>query len=133
MKKRVEQWLQFAKIDIEAANVLNEKQNLTQAAAFHCQQAVEKIFKSIIEALEEHIPRIHNIEVLFGIIEKKVQLNVDEKMLEQINEVYTDSRYPSDVGLIPKGIPDTKTIEKFINFIHELYEKVEYILEKNSL
>ncbi len=130
MKKRVEQWLHFAKIDIESAKVLNEKKDLTQTAAFHCQQAVEKLLKSLIENQEENVPRIHNLEVLFGILENKIDLPVDEEVLVQINEVYIDTRYPSDVGLIPKGIPDKRTIEKFLTFSMDLYTKVKKILEE---
>lgn len=105
MKKRVEQWLHFAQIDIESAKALNEKEYLTQTAAFHCHQAVEKLLKSLIENQEENVPRIHNLEVLFGILENRISLPIDEEVLVQINEVYIDTRYPSDAGLIPKGRP----------------------------
>ena len=61
MKKRIEQWFQFAQIDIESAEVLNEKDHLTQASAFHCQQAVERILKGVFESLDKTVPRIHDL------------------------------------------------------------------------
>jgi HEPN domain-containing protein len=133
MKKRVEQWIEHSKVDIESAKLLNEREYLTQAAAFHCQQAAEKLLKSLIEFQEENVPRIHNLEVLFERINKKYKLRVDLKTLEKINEVYTDTRYPSDVGLIPKGIPDNNTIENFIKFIEDLYKRVIVVIEEEAL
>jgi HEPN domain-containing protein len=132
MKKRVEQWLHLAEIDIESAKVLNEKEFLTQTAAFHCQQAVEKLFKSLIENQEDNVPRIHNLEVLFGIIENSITLSIDEEVLVQINEVYIDTRYPSDAGLIPNGKPEKGTIDKFLTFTTDLYKKVKIILENDG-
>lgn len=71
MKKRVEQWLHFAIIDLESAKVLNQEDRLTQTAAFHCQQAVEKILKSLIENTGKIVPRVHNLGVLYGTIEER--------------------------------------------------------------
>ena len=129
MKKRIEQWFQFAKIDIESAEVLNEKDRLTQAAAFHCQQAVEKILKGAIESFDKTVPRIHDLIRLLNIVKNETDIEIDSKMLKQINEVYIDARYPSDVGLIPKGIPDTATIGNFLVFLKALYEEMWSIVK----
>ena len=36
--------------------------------------------------------------------------------LEQINEIYTDTRYPSDVGLVPTGKPSLELAKEFYVF-----------------
>jgi len=37
-------------------------------------------------------------------IENYISVN-DEGMLDEINEIYIDSRYPADLGLLPYGKP----------------------------
>ena len=37
--------------------------------------------------------------------EKYIIFKTDKTLLEQVNEIYTDTRYPSDVGLVPTGRP----------------------------
>ncbi|MCF7945993.1 MAG: HEPN domain-containing protein [Spirochaetia bacterium] len=58
MKKRVEEWIHFAEVDIKAIKKLIEEPALSQIAAFHCQQAVEKLFKALIENLCKETPKI---------------------------------------------------------------------------
>ena len=49
MKNQVEEWLDFASIDLRSAKKLLEDETLTQSAAFHLHQTVEKAFKATIE------------------------------------------------------------------------------------
>jgi HEPN domain-containing protein len=48
MKKQVEEWLRFAEKDILTVSEIIEIPELTNIAAFHCQQAIEKNFKAFI-------------------------------------------------------------------------------------
>ena len=50
-------------------------------------------------------------------------------LLEMINEVYIDSRYPGDLGLLPHGKPTISDIEAFIQFCETLLDKLKIILE----
>ena len=43
-------------------------------------------------------------------------LNIDEKKLMVINEVYLDSRYPGDIGLLPDGIPTLEEASEFLEY-----------------
>jgi len=56
MRKQVEEWLHFAEIDLLSARKLLEDAYLTQSAAFHIHQSVEKCFKALIENLNLRIP-----------------------------------------------------------------------------
>ena len=57
MKKRVEEWVNFAIKDLNSAKKLSEDPGLNQNAAFHCQQALEKILKAVIESRRSNTPR----------------------------------------------------------------------------
>ena len=70
MKKQAENWLNFAEIDLLTADKLLSDELLTQSTAFHLQQRVEKIFKAILENNNIPIPKTHNLERLYAMIEE---------------------------------------------------------------
>ncbi len=108
-----------------------EDELLTPSVAFHAHQAVEKSFKAILESYGVRVPKTHDLEKLYGVIQEiGIEFNgVDEDLLSQINDVYVDSRYPSDVGLIPDGIPSVKKVTFFYSLAKQVYEKTVAALE----
>lgn len=134
MKRRVEEWLKFAKMDLDVVDKLLESNSLTQAAAFHCQQSIEKSFKAVIEEKDNKIPRLHDLIRLYGILnEYGIDMDIDENLLSDINDIYTETRYPSDLGLIPNGTPSLNTVEKYQNLAKKIYSLSEaVIVEKHG-
>jgi HEPN domain-containing protein len=124
MKRCDNAWLNFATVDLNSAGKLLEDDSLTQSAAFHCQQTIEKSFKALLEYKNIAVPRVHDLIRLHGLLlEAKIEIAVDDDMLAQINDVYIETRYPSNFGLIPSGIPEVSTVQHF-------YQQAETILEK---
>ncbi len=133
MKKQAEQWLHFAYVDLRSAEKLGEEEYLTQAAAFHVHQCVEKSIKAILEHSNQKTPKIHNLVLLMELIrELGVDPKTDEDVLDAINQVYIESRYPADFGLLPGGIPSIETIEKFTEFATDLYTFAEKVIKEGS-
>jgi len=66
MKKQAEAWIGFADKDILTVSEIIENPNLTNIAAFHCQQAIEKYFKAFILEYEKPLMKIHNLLTLYG-------------------------------------------------------------------
>ncbi len=131
MKKRAEEWLKFSKIDLDSALKLLEDPGLTQSVAFHCQQTIEKAFKAILEEKNLKVPRLHDLEKLFGMVEEcGLEMQIDEDVLDEINDVYIETRYPSNSGLIPDGIPKIETVKKFYNQAESVYKQVLTLLNK---
>ncbi len=60
---------------------------------------------------------------LYEIIETKINFDIDESKLEQIDEIYTTSRYPSDIGLLPEGKPDIKKANEMYEFAEWIYNR----------
>ncbi len=120
MKEKVEEWIKYADLDYKSALKLSEEENLTTIAAFHCQQAVEKYLKAMIENQDKPVPKIHNLEVLMNMVISENKIEYDKDELDQINDVYIDTRYPSSTGLIPEGIPKKETILAFISFVEKI-------------
>jgi HEPN domain-containing protein len=132
MKKRVEEWINFAEADIKGIKKLIEDTSLSQIASFHCQQAVEKLLKAIIEDRSTKTPKIHDLGKLYGIIldiDPRINIEIDENVLSEINDVYIDTRYPPDLGLLPTGIPTKDTIERFIREIEKMHLQIKELLK----
>ncbi len=125
MKKQSKDWLDAADDDLKVIEKIRDDESLTNMIAFHSQQAIEKSLKSILEEYEAKVPRIHNIIKLKEMTEKFIHLEMDKILLEQINEVYSDTRYPSDIGLIPSGKPSLELATQFYVFAVSVKNGIE--------
>jgi len=104
--KLPELWLQYAADDLKSSKVLLSE-GVYNIACFHAQQAVEKMLKAFIAAYERPIPRTHNLIRLHKICEDLLgsKLELDDEKLLLLNDIYIDSRYPADFGVLPSGQP----------------------------
>ncbi|MEA2042117.1 MAG: HEPN domain-containing protein [Bacteroidota bacterium] len=122
MKAITQEWLNFAKTDIIVAKNSLSDEYITNAVAFHAQQTVEKCFKATIEENDLRLKRIHNLIKLYQIVEPLIDFSVDKEKLRQIDEVYTTSRYPGDLGLLPNGKPSSKDAKEMYEFAKQIYD-----------
>ncbi len=121
MKKQVHDWILLADQDLKVSEILvKDEDSLTNIAVFHCQQAIEKYLKAYL--IEQNIPLIktHDLIKLNGMIKEIKDLGIDKNKLILINEVYIESRYPGELGLLPDGIPSNEEVEKIIEYAKEI-------------
>ena len=71
MKPITKEWLDRAKEDLDASLAIIPNEHLTNIVAFHSQQAVEKSLKGVIEEFEIGFEKIHNLERLLSVVQKK--------------------------------------------------------------
>jgi HEPN domain-containing protein len=115
MKQTTRDWITAAKDDLLAAKILGYDIRITNIAAFHCQQCLEKCFKAMIEEMDK--PSIKSHDLIRLHLTANIQFSEsDLVLLGIINEVYIDARYPGDLGLLPHGKPTVSEIENFMNF-----------------
>jgi HEPN domain-containing protein len=119
---------------LDAVQVLLGKDNLTNIAAFHSQQSIEKAFKALIEFKQIRLQKTHNLLKLYHQISDLINID-DLDMLELIDELYIDSRYPGDMGLLPDGKPSLQEANEFYQLALEIFCKVCEVLgiEKEEL
>jgi HEPN domain-containing protein len=129
MKVSTQQWLEFAKADLVNCERIFDDEFLTTIVAFHSQQAVEKCFKALIEENNLIIPRIHNLIRLYQIIEGFLENPIEIKNLLAMDSVYTNSRYPSDIGLISTGKPTLKDAREFYEIAKSIFESVQKVIK----
>ena len=121
MKKIVEDWIMFADRDLTAAELLlKDEHSLTNIVAFHCQQTIEKYLKAFWVENDIPIIKTHDLVKLNNIAKNVKDLGIDDKKLNVINEVYVETRYPGDLGLLPTGMPTNQEAEEFLEFAKEI-------------
>lgn len=127
MTTMAKEWLKSAKSDLLVIEKIISEADLTHIVAFHSQQAVEKSFKAILESRKIEIKKQHD---LIKIKNKIDDFQVDLDILDTLNKLYIDSRYPGELGLLPYGKPTIEDAKNFFSFACKIYEKVNTILEK---
>ena len=121
MKKLTEDWITFADKDLQAAEVIiKEDFPLTNIVVFLCQKTIEKYLKAFLVENDIPIIKTHDLVKLNGIVLKIKDLGIDRDKLDIINVIYVESRYPSELGLMPDGMPANKQAKEFIEFAKEI-------------
>jgi HEPN domain-containing protein len=112
--------------------VIKDDYPLDNIIAFHCQQTIEKYLKAYL--IEKDIPLVktHDLIKLNGLIKERADIGIDEDKLLAINEVYIDSRYPGELGLVPDGLPTDKQIQEFIECAKGIKAIIMNELKKSS-
>lgn len=124
MKQITKAWLDRALDDLDTIEQLLGKEHLTNVVSFHAQQAVEKTLKALIEELEIGFVRTHNLSRLYALVKPHYDVIQDMDMLDRLDEVYTESRYPGVIGLLPYGKPTREDARRFYGFAKAVYERV---------
>lgn len=132
MKKITEEWLNAARDDLRVADKILSDETLTRMVAFHSQQCIEKALKAVMEEYNMQLVKIHNLQRLLEIVKNHVIIDVDIVLIEMMDKLYVDSRYPVDFGLLPDGKPDIEDAQAFYNAANRIFEVVKTHLEKTS-
>jgi HEPN domain-containing protein len=126
-KKNAIEWLKAANDDLDSIGYIINVEHLTNIVAFHSQQAIEKSFKALIEYKKIAFVKTHNLEKLYKRLENIIE--IDYEKLELLNELYIDSRYPGDMGLLPYGKPTIEDAKEFYEFAKDVFDRVCEILK----
>jgi HEPN domain-containing protein len=129
MNEVAQAWLEFAWADLQAAEELLEHEHLSGISCFHAQQCVEKTFKAVLEEFGRSVPKIHDVLVLGRQVEELLSVTYEERMFDDLNKLYIESRYPEEVGLLPYGKPTVDDARRLVGFAAEVYDEVTEALE----
>jgi HEPN domain-containing protein len=132
MKPITQAWLDRALDDLDASKQLLKKEHLTNVVSFHAQQAVEKSLKAVIEELEIGFVKTHNLPRLYELVKPHADIIKDIDMLERLDAVYTESRYPNEMGLLPYGKPTIQDANSLYDFAKDVYKQIKTKLEAIS-
>jgi HEPN domain-containing protein len=116
MKRATNEWFISAESDLLLIREILEIENLTHLSAFHAQQSVEKSFKAVIEEFDLGFIKTHSLETLYNLVKKKLPGQLDTDILIMLDQLYIDSRYPGEMGLLPSGKPSLSEAAEFYKF-----------------
>ncbi len=129
MNENVIQWLDSALMDLKSIEKIMDDAFLTPIACFHSQQCVEKTLKAALESLGYDIPKTHDLIRLYELIPQKINIDVDLEQLQIVSDLYIETRYPGDGGLMPDGKPTLQDVNEFYKIAKEIYEAFRHILK----
>jgi len=116
-------WLLSAEMDLRSIERMLDEEFLAPVACFHAQQCVEKSLKAILEEKGVRPPKTHDVLRLYGLVSETVGLELDLRILQVLNDLYVDARYPGELGLLPYGRPSPDDARQFYEFAAEVYRK----------
>lgn len=127
MEPLVKKWLEYAKADLEAAEVLTEHPRSHysyQLTVLHCHQAIEKILKTKIISSGGEPKKVHNL--IFLLQESKLDIPDEfKKYIEELSPHYQPARYPDIAYKGPILKYDKKTAEHHLNKTKEVFTWIE--------
>lgn len=122
MKTVTSAWLAAAMDDLQSITEIQHNEHLTNIVAFHAQQAIEKAFKAVLEERDGTVMRIHSLETLLPKVLIHIGMDgVDFELLEDLDKLYIDARYPGDFGLLPNGKPTIEEAAAFNEIATAIY------------
>ncbi len=99
--------------------------------AFHCQQAIEKSLKAIIEEFCSVTVKTHNLQTLIYKTEEIIILIYNEALIAEIDRLYIDARYLGEMGLMPWGKPSMEETNLYYQQAKDIKKQVEEHLKRN--
>lgn len=125
MRKATAEWLKAAAMDLNSVAQIVHLEHLSPVAAFHAHQCVEKCLKAVLEEHSRRVPKDRPKLRLYGLTKKRVSLDMDLGTLTDLDDLYTDSRYPGEQALLPGGKPTVEDVEEFYRIAKYLYEGIK--------
>ena len=134
MKKATLAWLELADRDLKAAIKLAEDNYLANLALFHCQQCIEKCMKALLEENGINPPRIHSVHRLWEIVKEDTGtiIPLSEEEMDTIDNIYTDTRYPGNLGLLPSGFPSQDLATEIIKVANKVLDFTSKAIQKSE-
>jgi HEPN domain-containing protein len=123
--QEAERWLAFADDDMRVAE-LAASSGLVPAAAFHCQQSVEKMAKAVLVALGEPYPKIHDIAELARLIEvHRPEIGSEIGRFAGLTDWYVTGRYPAG-----EFFPSSRDVIEAMGRVRSLRQRIAALAPK---
>ena len=91
------EWLRWASADLQVASLTDDERIAPQIAAFHAQQATEKVLKALLVQQQIDFPRTHSIGALLALLEEAGVAGVQELIdATSLTRYAVSTRYPGE-------------------------------------
>ena len=116
------EWLEFARKNLETAQVLLKANHYADIIGIELQQSIEKLFKAFLAYNNVKIPKEHDLVKLYYLIEKDITplLENEVVLLRVATDYYKEDRYPNP----HYTLPTREEVEEIFSFTRSLFEKM---------
>lgn len=124
-KVYAQEWLSFAKRNIETARLLFNVKHYEDIIGVEIQQAIEKLLKSIMAYAGIKIPKEHDLVRLYFLVDTVLQIEDSEIVLLRIaTNYYKEDRYPNP----NYSLPPRSEVKEVLEFAEKIFDAVCGIL-----
>jgi HEPN domain-containing protein len=125
-------WMFFANNNLMAAENLIDYEELTGEVAFLCQQAIEKYLKAFLTKHKISFQKTHDLPKLYSQAKGIKDLGINEELLEDLIDLYVESRYPTDVALLEGGLlPSVEKAKTYLDFAKNIAGTIKEEIESS--
>jgi len=127
----VHNWLEFAKNDLRAAELLLEDK-IYNLVCFHAQQCVEKCLKAWLLSKDLSVPRTHRMADLLPLLPDEIAEKLDNRLI-LFDQFYIPTRYPDAFpGILPEGLPDEEDAKEALELAHETMKVIRVKIHQDK-
>jgi HEPN domain-containing protein len=120
------EWLSVIEDDLkQVINNLDGPRPSPTGAAYHCQQAAEKLVKAILVSHDVDFPRTHDIAALIGLIPSQHPLKSDLMRFRQLTPYAIAYRYPVEDEW---EMPSVEELRAWLNAIEQSLAELRSLL-----
>jgi HEPN domain-containing protein len=123
MNEDSERWLQFAREDLQMAELALQADILNQVC-FHSQQGAEKAIKGLLLHQARVVPRTHRLGDLLPLLSPNpfVDIHLDVQLLDRF---YIPTRYPDALpGTLSEGLPTRQDAEEALAVARQVLQAI---------
>ncbi len=92
-----EDWLRYARSDLEIAHVAPSADMMLESLCFHAQQTAEKALKAVLIHVDIEFPRTHSIPRLLDLLPPDIEIPQGVQDAASLTDYAVFSRYPGDL------------------------------------
>jgi HEPN domain-containing protein len=127
-KAYAQEWLLFAKKNLDTAIKLYEVKHYTDIIGVELQQALEKMLKALFAYNDKKIKKTHKLLELIAEIEE-IEFSLEEiRLLETATNYYRVDRYPNPNYFLPSE----DEIAQIIKFSKKLFDEICFIINPDQ-
>ena len=120
-KKYASEWLELAKHNLEAAEILINAGHYTDVIGLELQQGIEKTLKSIFAYEGIRIEKTHDLVLLLKKVKNYIDIPAESYDICDIaTTYYTEQRYP----IVKNSLPPLNEIQVVNQFAKDLFSLV---------
>jgi HEPN domain-containing protein len=132
MNEDSERWLQFAREDLQVAELVMQA-GLFNQVCFHSQQCAEKALKGLILYQGQIVPRTHSLGDLLPLLSPDPFADI-RLAVQLLDRFYIPTRYPDALpGSLPESLPTRQDAEEALAVARQVLHIVTSLLASEEV